>query len=283
MRWRAVRIGRGMALVAVVLAMLVLGIVVAALGLAVMGETAMALDQARGQRALAAAEAGAVRALAELRHRISVDLDTQIRGPAASTADVRHICRSKDPAPPDPRREIVEIVTNYAYPPALAASDWTRAGDTGILRLGSAAAPVSLVESGTGAVIGQVHAVALVRWSGAPATCPDGSAGAEQAIMGFDYALMATGRVGTATRTVCLRSPSAAACADWLPVAASASGWAGSYVLTGGTARGWPVVIIRDGPPPGAYAAVRWPEAPVAFPAGDPLYDRPHWEELIMR
>jgi hypothetical protein len=272
-----------MALVAVMLAMLVMSTVVAATGLAVMGETAMALDQVRGQQALAVAEAGAVRALAEVRQRVTVDLDQQIRRRTTMETDVRHICRSKDLVPPDPRREMVEIITNYAYPPALATSDWARAGDTGVLRLGSAAAPMVLVEAGTGAVMGQVHAVVLVRWSGAPATCTDGSAGLEQAIMAFDYALVATGRVGTATRTVCLRSPFADACADWLPVAAPATRWTGSYVLTGAAARGWPVVIVRRGPPPGTYAAVRSPEAAPAFPAGDPLYDRPQWEELIVQ
>jgi hypothetical protein len=275
--------GRGVALVAVLLAMLMLGTVVAVLGAAVMSETAMALDQARGQQALAVAEAGAVRVLAELRQRVSVDLDAQIRRPTTTDTDLRHICRSRDAVPPDPRREMVEIVTNYAYPPLLASTDWTRSGDTGILRLGSAVAPLSMVETGTGTVIGQVHAVVLVRWSGAPATCPDAMTGPEQAVMAFDYAIIATGRVGTATRTVCLRSPSADACADWLPVTTSTAGWAGSHVLTGGTARGWPVVIVRGGPPPATHAAVRWPAGAPAFPAGDPLYERPHWEELIVQ
>jgi len=136
--------------------------------------------------------------------------------------------------------------------------------------------------------VGEFHATVYIRWSGAPATCVYGAAQPEQETMRFDYAVVAAGRVGTAVRTVCLRSPFADTCADWLPSAPPA-GWAGSQVLTGGAHQGWPVVITlapTGGAPPGpprrdVYTAVRWPTPAPAFQDGDPLYERPHWEELV--
>jgi len=271
----------GVALVTVLLAVFILTSVVAAVVIASMGETALAFDQWRGQQAMAVAEAGAYRALAELRRRLSVDLDTQIGQPTTSATDVRHICRSKDAAPPDPTREIVEIITNYAYPVALTASDWTRAGGTASLRLGTAAARIRMAGAGRGEAIGDFYATIYVRWSGAPATCLDGAAQPEQETMGFDYAIITTGRSGTAARTVCLRSRFADTCADWLPTAPPA-GWAGSYVLTAGAYQGWPVLIARGGPlRPDLYTAARWPTPAPAFQQGDALYERPHWEGLV--
>ncbi len=284
-RWSA---SPGVALVSVLLAMVIVTIVVAAVVIAAMGETALAFDQWRGQQAMAVAEAGAYRALAELRRRLSVDLDAQVGQPTTAATDVRHICRSKEAAPPDPTREIVEIITNYAYPVTLAASDWTRSGGTGILRLGTTVSPIQMVGAERGAAVGEFHATVYIRWSGAPATCVYGAAQPEQETMGFDYAVVAAGSLGTAVRTVCLRSPFADTCADWLPSAPPA-GWAGSHVLTAGVYQGWPVVITLSptgGAPPGlprrdVYAAVRWPTLAPAFQNGDPLYERPHWEELV--
>ncbi len=277
----------GVALVSVLLAMVMVTIVVVAVVIAAMGETALAFDQWRGQQAMAVAEAGAYRALAELRRRLSVDLDAQVGQPTTTATDVRHICRSMEAAPPDPTREIVEIITNYAYPVTLAASDWTRTGGTGILRLGTTVSPIQMVGAGSGAAVGEFHATIYIRWSGAPATCVY-EAQPEQETMRFDYAVVAAGRLGTAVRTVCLRSPFADTCADWLPSGPPA-GWAGSHVLTAGAQQGWPVVITvapTGGPSPGlprrdVYTAVRWPTPAPAFLNGDPLYERPHWEELV--
>jgi hypothetical protein len=241
---RPVRAERGMALVNVMMAIFVLTVVVATTAIATMGEATLSFDQMRGQQALAIAEAGAYRALAELRRRLTVDLDAQVRRPTTSTLDIRHICRSKEAPPPGPSREIVEIVTNYAYPLALARSDWTRVGETGMLRLGTPAARIRITDVETGRVIGAFDATVHVRWSGAPASCRYGGDQPERETMEFDYAIVATGWSGTATRTVCLRSPFADRCADWLP-SANPTDWAGSYALTGGAYRGWPVVIER--------------------------------------
>ena len=235
---------RGVAMITVMLAIFILTIVVAAMAIATMGETSLSFDQLRGQQALGVAEAGAYRALADLRRRLSVDLDAQIRQPAVLDTDIRNICRSKEAIPPDPTREIVEIVTNYAYPTTLAGSDWTRVGGTGTLRIGTAASRIQMTDAGTGAVIGDFYATVYLRWSGAPASCLYGASQPEQEMMEFDYTIVATGRSGNATRTVCLRSQFADRCADWLP-SANPADWAGSYTLTGGAYRGWPVLIEK--------------------------------------
>jgi Tfp pilus assembly protein PilX len=275
------RASRGIALITVLLAMVVLTMVVAAAAAAVMAESALAFDQVRGQQALAVAEAGAYRALAELRRRIAIDLNAQVQQPTTAEIDIRHICQSADPSPPDPRRTIVEIITNYAHPTGLAATDWTRAGGLGVLRVGTPLVPIRMTDADSGIAIGSFHAAIYVRWSGAPASCFSGPA-PEQAVMEFDYAIVAAGRVQTAARTICLRSPNAAPCADWV---APLGRWAGSYELTGGASRGWPVVIVRASAasPPATYAAVRWPYPVPAYQAGDPLYERPSWEELMFR
>jgi hypothetical protein len=230
---------RGIAMVAVMIAIFILTIVVAALAIATMGESRLSYDQYRGQQALGIAEAGAYRALAELRRRLSVDLDTQIRSPSVSSADIRAICQGAG----SPPRERVELVTNYAYPTTLGASDWVRVGPTGYLRIGTAASRIQLTDTSTGAALGDFYATVAVRPSGAPATCQFGGSQPEQEVVYFDYAILAVGRSGNAVRQVCLRSQFADRCPNWFP--APGASWQGSYALSGNTYFGWPVYVEK--------------------------------------
>ncbi len=234
---------RGIALMAVMVAVFILTIVVAAMAIATMGESRLSFDQYHEQQALGVAEAGAYRALAELRRRLSVDLDAQIRQPSVDQTQVRNICRSKDVAPPAANLEIVNIVTNYAYPTSLVSTDWVQVTDTALLRIGTPAAPIQMTDAGTGAVIGDFYATIAVRWSGQPSTCQFAGTQPEQEIMWFDYAVLAIGRVGNAVRQVCLRSPYADRCPNWFPTVSA--GWQSSWAASGGTYGGWPVLLEK--------------------------------------
>jgi hypothetical protein len=222
-------------MVAVILAIFMLTVVVAATAISTMGESTLSFDQLRGQQALAVAEAGAYRALAELRRRLAVDIETQVStrsaiDPAGTEADVRAICQQSG----SPARSNVEIVAAYAYPGG--SSDWTRAGNLATLRIGTAGSPVQLVDrSNPSTVFGTFHATIAVQPSGAAPTCLFGSTSPEQEVMRFDFAIQAVGRVGNSTRTVCLRSTSADRCHDWFP---TPNNWNGSGA-------GWPVVIEK--------------------------------------
>jgi Tfp pilus assembly protein PilX len=231
---------QGIALITVMMAIFIMTIMVAALAIASMGESTLSFDHLRGQQALAVAEAGAHRALAELRRRISVDLDTQIG--AASSVDpggtetiVREICEGTG----SPPRKQVEIITRYANPTSWTLSDWTLTGPDGataVLTIGSASAPVQMTDAGTGAVRGEFYATIAVRASGAPPFCQYGANVPEQEVLWFDYAILSVGRSNNATRTVCLRSPRADRCANWFPTATALPQPSGS---------GWPVVIEK--------------------------------------
>ncbi|MBM3471468.1 MAG: hypothetical protein FJX73_11865 [Armatimonadetes bacterium] len=239
---RVQRAEGGIALITVMMAIFILTIVVAAMAIATMGESVLSFDQLRGQQALAVAEAGAYRALAELRHRLAVDLDLQIRQPSVGRNEVRNICRSKDSAPPDPNLEPVDILANYAFPIELASSDWERPDRaTAALRIGTQSARITLTDRASGDALGDFYATIAVRPSGRQSTCQIDPNNPEQLVMWFDYAIMSVGRAGNATRTVCLRSPHADRCTNWFP--AVSAGWQGSYVLSGGTSYGWPVLI----------------------------------------
>lgn len=230
---------RGVAMVAVMIAIFILTIVVAALAVATMGESRLSFDQYRGQQALGIAEAGAYRALAELRRRLSVDLDTQIRSPSVSPSDIRAICQGTG----SPPRERVELVTNYAYPTTLGASDWVRVGATGFLNIGTAASRIQLTDSSTGAVLGDFYATVAVRYAGSPTTCQFGGSQPEQEVVYFDYAILSVGRAGNAVRQVCLRSQFADRCPNWFPVPGAS--WQGSYALSGNAYFGWPVFVEK--------------------------------------
>ncbi|MDQ7841869.1 MAG: hypothetical protein RDU83_12735 [bacterium] len=239
---RVLRAERGIALITVMMAVFILTIVVAAMAVATMGESMLSFDQLRGQQALAVAEAGAYRALAELRHRLAVDLDLQIQQPSVDRAKVRNICRSDEGTPPDPTLKMVQILTDYAYPVALASSDWERPDPaTAVLRIGTQAARIALTDQGSGDALGDFYATIAVRPSGRPSTCQIDPNNPEQLVMAFDYAIMSVGRSGNAARTICLGSQHADRCANWFPTVSA--GWQGSFLLSGGAYHGWPVVI----------------------------------------
>ncbi|MDR7520969.1 MAG: hypothetical protein QN168_00750 [Armatimonadota bacterium] len=262
---RIAKAERGVALVAVILAIFILTVMVAALGIATMGETTLSADQLRGQQALAVAEAGAYRALAELRRRLSVDLDQQIRQPSVNEADVRNMCQMAFDAGLGRQREPVEILTNYAWPASLGASDWVLtapavAGQryTATLLIGGPdpANPTTIrwiqmtdpspTDPRWGG-IGEYYAIVHVRWSGRASTCQYGANIPEQEVMWYDYAVTAVGRTRNATRTVCLRSPFAARCPDWdwtWPYDTWTT-WSGSHALTSGSYPGWPILIEK--------------------------------------
>jgi hypothetical protein len=243
MVYHALRAERGVAMISVILAIFILTVVVAAMAISTMGESTLSFDQLRGQQALAVAEAGAYRALAELRRRLTADLRSQVEtrsaiDPTGTETDVRAICQQLG----SPARSLVEIVTGYAY--SGLASDWTRSGDTGTLQIGTPASRVQLTDrSNPSTVFGEFYATIHLRPSGAPATCQFGVTTPEQEVIWFDFAIQAVGRVGTASRTVCLRSSLADRCGDWFP--SPSGGWQGSFTITGGTSNGWPVVIEK--------------------------------------
>jgi len=264
--------------------MLLVTLVVAGLVMAAVRETTVAYDQARGQQALALAEAGAYRALAELRHRVAVDLDAQLRRLGATGEQVRRICRADSATPPDPTVGTVDIVGAYAWPVGppldLAATDWVRTSATAYLRVGRPDGPVA-VTAADGTPLGEFHAVVAVRPSGAPAACVWEAAGAESYTMWFDSAVLATARVGNARRTVCLLSPQTAPCAAWdWRLTGSSAGWTGSYLRSSGAYRGWPVVV-QPAPHGAGYSAPRSADRSDVFSGSDPLLDRPRWMEVL--
>jgi hypothetical protein len=220
---------QGIALLAVILASVIL------LALSTMGESTQSFDQLRGQQALAVAEAGAYRALAELRRRMHIDLRSQIELVSSLDATIRDICNQQS------GRRYIELISRYAYPTGLGASDWSLDGDTATLATGA----VTMTDPGSGAV-GQFSATIHVRPSGAPATCQFGTNLPEQETLWFDYAILATGQVGNANKTVCLRSPFADRCPDWDWTAPHQTwpDWQGSYTITGNY-RGVPVLVTK--------------------------------------
>lgn len=268
---------------ATLVAVLVLTVVVAALALMTMAESAQAFDQLRGLQALGVAEAGAYVALAELRHRLESDLDARVRSGAAPSA-FDGPCR--DELAQTPGSGAWKIIVAFAYPPALASSDWIddAAGRQAILPLGSVAAPRPLID-GSGRQIGEYAATVTLRpttgTDGVRAICETGGPGvSERYLTFFDFKVTATGIVRRAARTICLVGPpaGAVACTGWDAL----SNWEGSK-------NGFPVLIERAPVPASAtarsapqrrsqqtfpYTAPRWPQI-----AQDTLYDRPAWEE----
>lgn len=213
---------QGVALITVMLAVFIMTLVVAALTVATMGETTLSFDQLRGAQALAVAEAGAYRALAELRRRIEVDLRDEVEARATEAA-VRAICT-------DQARNR-EVITTYAVPGG--GSVWTDDGSQAALEIGTPGSPILMTERGTGDAIGAFSARILVRQSGRDPTCTEEGRTPERYEMWFDYAIISTGTAQNATRTVCLRSPGADACPRWL---------AGNPADSG---QGFPVLVER--------------------------------------
>lgn len=233
----------GVALVGAMVVIFALTVIVAALAASTMIEVTLAHDQMRAQRALAAAEAGAYRALVELRRRIEVDLGARLEQSGEVGHELAGICRSKEPVPPVPGAEMVGVIARFAYPTAAAASDWVVSGGTAILGIGTPEAPVIVRDRASGAEAGRFHAAIAVRWSGRPATCRFEPGAPEQALMWFDHAIVAFGRSGNATRAVCLRSPYSERCSRWFPSVGRE--WQGSHLLSAGAYGGWPLLAER--------------------------------------
>lgn len=235
--YRLLHAERGVALMTVMVAIFILTIVVGAMAIATMGETSLSYDQLRGQQAVAVAEAGAYRALAELRRRLHVDLDAQVRrGPPFVTPLIMDdICTDI----PLVLMDQIDIITSYAYPTSLGATDWVKTGigpiATGTLNIGTSGSRILMTDSVTGATIGDFYAQIIVRSSGAAPTCNSGATVPDQFVMWFDYAIVSVARSGNATRSVCLRNTGADRCADWLP-SANPADWTGST-------NGWPVLV----------------------------------------
>jgi hypothetical protein len=231
---------RGAALVGVIGTTIVVSVVVGALVAATMRDTTMAADFLHTQRALAAAEAGAYRALAELRRRVRVDLSQRLR--AEDLPVVGAICRaSGSPSGSSP----VDLLARFAVPADRQATDWTRVGDTVYLSIGTADHPIRLLDPASSAATAAFHATVAVRWSRRPSTCqaasPQGAL--ERYVMWFDHAVVAVGRAGRARRVVCLRGEGTDGCAQWFPHVAPT--WQGSDARTGGVLGGWPVVVAE--------------------------------------
>jgi hypothetical protein len=259
---RSVRSQRGVALLAVMLALLVLSLIVSAMVFMTMGESTMSFGNLHNQQALAAAEGGAYRMLAELRHRVEVDLSAHVGGSTVASEDLHAICRAHL------GRQRINIFTDYGYPGG--SSDWRQSGTTAILDLGTAASPIVMSDSSTGTEIASFNATLYIRWSERSELDEDcvGTGDDPRFVMWFDYAIVSTGRVANAVKTVCLHNQGADRCADWV----SASGWHGSTA-------GFPILIQRE--PVSRYAAMTLSVGPVWFSTGAVLNGRVHSNSQI--
>lgn len=230
---------QGAALIGVMVTAIVASVVIAALVATTMDDATMAASHVRGHQALAAAEAGAYRALAELRRRVRVDLPQRLR--AEDLPVVGALCRATDRTGRSP----VELVARFALPADRQATDWTVAGETAYLSVGTADRPIRVLGTAPGPAGAEFHATVAVRWSQRPPVCqaasPEGEL--ERYVFWFDHAVLAVGRAGSARRLVCLRSEGAEACARWFPHPAST--WQGSHVRSGGALGGWPIVVAE--------------------------------------
>jgi hypothetical protein len=194
----------GVAMITAMLAIFILTIMVAALTLATMGETGLSFDQSRSAQALQLAEAGAYRALAELRVRISWVLDANIRN--ADPLTIRGYCTSN---------EGWRVIATWGGPGWVDDASNRRA----YLQVGTQAAPIE-VRDAAGSVLGSFYATIYVRPvvsnpGPGPNTCIN--VGVESYQMRFDYFIVSTEVTRNATRTVCLKNPgNVANCGAWL-------------------------------------------------------------------
>lgn len=240
----------GVAMASALLAIFILTIVAASLVLASMGETSISASHIRSVQAFQLAEAGAYRALAELRKRISVDFDSNIR--SASRAEVANACASG---------RGWTLITTYADPlPAqeLGTVRWVNGQDSDrftSLAIGSSTSPIE-VRDASGQLIGSFYATIYVRPDGTPNRCFDpGPNRPESYAMNFDHFIVATGIVRDAQRTICLKNSfNRANCGNWLASSAKAgASW--------DSRNGWELVV-------GEAAYSRWALMLLAPPAG---------------
>src|SRR3989304_7562260 len=135
MRGRILEDEPGVAMVTAMLAFFILPVVVAALALATMGETGLSFDQSRSGQAFHLAEAGAYRALAELRRRIASDFNTNVL--SANPLIVQGQCNSN---------QGWRIIANYAGPRGGGVAAHRRGG----VGVGTAAARAAVRDRGGG-------------------------------------------------------------------------------------------------------------------------------------
>ncbi len=188
---------RGAALVAVLGVMVIVSVLIAALVYATIGERTISQQQAGGTQALFLAEAGAYRALAELRHRFLVDLAARID--QAEREAIVAACESE---------EGWRLVATFAHPGG--TTDWVEdpATAAAVLML-HGGRPISVRAAG-GAETGQFTATIRVRTTaaGGRAECrrPE-TASPELYRMFLDYEIVATGMVRNTRRAVKLTNP----------------------------------------------------------------------------
>ena len=192
-------------MVTAILAIFILTVVVAGLTMATMGETVLSYDQSRSSLAVQLAEAGAYRALAELRFRMSNDLDANIR--SADPLIVSGHCTAN---------QGWKIISSYGGPGWVDDNNNRRA----LLRVGTAAAPVE-VRDASGASLGAFYATIYVRPADNSVPPPGAniciSSGVQSYQMRFDYFIVSTGIARNTTRSVCLKNPgNLTNCGEWI-------------------------------------------------------------------
>lgn len=236
------RLGRdesGVALIAAMLAIFILTVVVAALALATMGESGLSFDHARGAQALTLAEAGAYRALSELRYRISVVLDTNPLLQNASQGSLNGPCQS---------RKGWKIIEQFGGPGWVIdlPEDTKRRVK---LELGTLSVPIQ-VRDAADDLQGSFFATIYVRQADNPGSdnrniCQQSPpASVDRFQMHFHYFIVSTGRTarGTAQRTICLKNPgNDANCEAWVN---APNPGASSWDSNGGEG-GWPILIEK--------------------------------------
>lgn len=187
----------GVIFVTVLGVILIVTLLVGALVVATMSETALSSGQLRGAQALFLAEAGAYRALAELRHRLAVQLDARL---ATATGDALAAwCAS------DQGAMVVAAFAHFEGP-----SDWR--ADPGrseaVLALGGGR-PIAVLGR-DGREVGTFTATVRVRSAGGdapPPECRSGAEAEERYRFFVHYEVVAVGSAGGARRGVRLSSP----------------------------------------------------------------------------
>ncbi|MGH2454617.1 MAG: hypothetical protein ACRDF5_12825 [bacterium] len=223
----------GVAMISALLAIFILTVVVAGLTMATMGETGVSFDQTRANQALHLAEAGAYRALAELRRRMVNDLDANVR--AATPLTLQGYCNSN---------EGWRIVATYG------GAGWVddAMNRRAVLAGGTAGAPIEVLDA-AGAVLGSFYATIYVRPADNSPPNPNVciSSGVESYQMLFDYFIVATGITRDAQRTICLKNPgNVTNCGEWVAAAAPGAPNPGDPVFDSAPAsHGWMVLVEK--------------------------------------
>ncbi len=225
----------GVAMISALLAIFILTIVVAALVLATMGESGLSRAQSRSAQAIHLAEAGAYRAVVDLRHRIAVDLNNSI-GNAPRDA-INDDCRLN---------QGWRIIATYAKPATESPNPWTFDDGARLAKLsiGVPGQPIE-VRDAAGDTVGSFYATIYVRPTSTtnPNTCISGGVSSPASYtFWFDYFVVATGVTPNAQRTVCLKTPgNSSNCGDWLGAPdKGAARWDSP-----GATHGWPVLITE--------------------------------------